>query len=639
MTETKRGLARRDLLRAGAALSAAPVLMGASSSPFTFNRRLPDELHKKIKELAPHGITAIGVTPGGGWSIAAGARKSFSRNVPDACYQQIRSFSASGRIINCIAFPPGPGDGWLVATDESTRWSNLPGECESRLRRLINRGRKIKHVAFPPTGENRWLIITDSGFFARKIDDQLYQILRNYKAGKTEIRRVVFGANNSWVLLATDGVQSRGIDAELSNKLLSMQTQRKLPMEVTLYPATQGWSAYASGRGVRPPTRMRQFEQSVDLARGSLKRTSTNISIYGRMKAQQVPGVAIALIRGNRLDWAGGYGVLEDQRSDAIHPETHFQVASVSKAVAGLGVYRLVQETRGLALDDEIDQHIAWNIPRRAACANFQGKPTIRDMLMHTSGIIGRGTTFPVNQCRGLTQGRGGSAGHYPLSVRGVPSIDQIKNGNTTNTTGDTIPRFEYVRSPGTYSYSGQGYTVLQHLIEEVSGLSFDDYMLTKILQPLGMTESTFSQNYPASWRRDQQLAQGHDGGKVTSPRVRLYPESAAAGMRSTVLDLAKFVIELNVGAEKGGQILGKSAMIDMIRNSSLNGNDSLSSTLGPYSHGGRQNGFRSMIRGYPNEKGGYVILTNASGPRNAVGAALLTQELEDTLQRVYGWA
>jgi len=504
---------------------------------------------------------------------------------------------------------------------------------------LISQGRKIKHVAFPPVGENRWLIITDNGFFARNIDDQLYQILRNYEAGKTEVRRVVFGRDNSWVLLATDGFQSRGIDAELSNKLLSMQTQRKLPMEVTLFPAMQGWSAYASGRGVRPATRMRQFEQSVDLVRSSVTRQATNISIYGRMKAQQVPGVAIALIRGNKLDWAGGYGVLEAQRLDAVHPESHFHVASVSKAVAGLGVYRLVEETRGLELDDEIDQHIAWNIPRRSACANFRGKPTIRDMLMHTSGIIGRDTTFPLNECSQLIVGRGGGAGHYPASTRRLPTIDQIKNGTTTNTTGNTVPRFEYVRAPGTYSYSGQGYTVLQHLIEEVSGLSFDEYMRIKVLQPLGMNESTFSQNYPASWKREQQLAQGHSRGEVTSPRVRLYPESAAAGMRSTVLDLAKFVIELNVGAVKGGKILGKTAMIDMIRNSSLNGNGPSGSTLSPYSHGGRQNGFRSMIRGYPNKQAGYVILTNASGPRNAVGADRLTQELEATLRRLYGWA
>ncbi|MFC7641023.1 serine hydrolase [Streptosporangium lutulentum] len=81
---------------------------------------------------------------------------------------------------------------------------------------------------------------------------------------------------------------------------------------------------------------MRQFENAVG---GS--------TIWQRMSAYRTPGVAVAVVVGNKIAWSTGYGWLEAGGAAAAHPETAFQAASISKAVTAIGVLRLLR-TRGI---------------------------------------------------------------------------------------------------------------------------------------------------------------------------------------------------------------------------------------------------------------------------------------------------
>src|SRR5690606_21638422 len=92
--------------------------------------------------------------------------------------------------------------------------------------------------------------------------------------------------------------------------------------------------------------------------------------------------------------------------------------------------------------------------------------------------------------------------------------------------------------------YSGGGYTILQLALTDSTGRPFAEILQNAVLGPLGMTRSAFEQ--PLSPARDRNAARGHgEDGTSMGAKWHVYPELAAAGLWTTPLDLAKFVIEV----------------------------------------------------------------------------------------------
>ncbi|WP_224367941.1 serine hydrolase domain-containing protein [Hyalangium versicolor] len=147
-----------------------------------------------------------------------------------------------------------------------------------------------------------------------------------------------------------------------------------------------------------------------------------------------------------------------------------FQVASLSKWITAWGVMTLVEQGK-LELDAPVSRYLTrWRLPE----SPYNDQVTLRRVLSHTAGF---------------TDGLG-YAGFPP----GAP-IQSLEESLTR--AADASPgaagavRVGY--KPGTdWRYSGGGYTLLQLLIEEVSGEPFNDYMRRAVLVPLGMTGSTF---------------------------------------------------------------------------------------------------------------------------------------------------
>ena len=192
-----------------------------------------------------------------------------------------------------------------------------------------------------------------------------------------------------------------------------------------------------------------------------------------RMAALHVPGVSIAVVHDGRIEWAQGFGVVI-MGGAPVDPGTLFQAGSISKPVAALAALHLVQEGR-LSLDTDVNQTLkSWKLPASAAA---EGKPaTLRELLTHTAGLTVHG--FP------------GYAAGEP-----VPALVQVLNGekpaNTKPIVVDT--------APGTlWRYSGGGFTIAQLMMIDVSGQPFPKLMHDVVLQPLGMSHSTYEQPLPA---------------------------------------------------------------------------------------------------------------------------------------------
>jgi CubicO group peptidase (beta-lactamase class C family) len=173
------------------------------------------------------------------------------------------------------------------------------------------------------------------------------------------------------------------------------------------------------------------------------------------LRAEEVPGAAVALIRDGKVVWTEGYGVANAITGEPVTPDTLFEVASNSKVVTAYVALRLVDQGV-LSLDEPLNAYLPepWLHP-----SEYQDEITLRHVLSHTSGL-GHGTG--------------------EKDVRFVPGSG--------------------------YSYSAGGYLYLQEVIEAVTGRSLDAVAEEMVFEPLGMSSSSFVHRAETSAR----TANGH---------------------------------------------------------------------------------------------------------------------------------
>ena len=205
----------------------------------------------------------------------------------------------------------------------------------------------------------------------------------------------------------------------------------------------------------------------------------------------------------------------------SVNENTVFPVASISKWITSFGVLKLVEQGK-LDLDKPVDDYLTrWHLPE----SEFDNKKvTVRKLLSHSSGLVDDlgYDGFPPNET--------------------VQTIEEslTKASDTDYSDGVAIVGYE----PGSkYMYSGAGYTILQLLIEEISGKSFQEYMTQEVLEPLKMENSTFV----LTEKPNIQLAQiyKNDG---TTREMNKFTALAAASLFTTTADLSKF-LEANISS------------------------------------------------------------------------------------------
>lgn len=225
----------------------------------------------------------------------------------------------------------------------------------------------------------------------------------------------------------------------------------------------------------------------------------------------------------------------------AVDRSTAFQVASLSKWITAWGVMALVEEGR-LDLDTPVNDYLTrWKLP---AGAFDNDAVTVRRLLSHTAG---------------LTDGLG-YAGFAPgTPVQSLEASLTRASDASPGASGEVKVGLE----PGsTWKYSGGGYTLLQLLIEEVSGQSFEAYMQSSVFQPLGMSQSTFV------WDDDRvNLARFYDEAGAHAPHLR-YTALAASSLYTSLSDMELFVkahFERDNGASAGRGVVDRRSL-DLIK-------------------------------------------------------------------------
>src|SRR5262249_51211579 len=146
-------------------------------------------------------------------------------------------------------------------------------------------------------------------------------------------------------------------------------------------------------------------------------------SIWDRMKHYDVPGVSVAVALNNKLSFASSYGFCEAGKPDAVLGGTAVQAPSVSKVIAAIGYHRLAQDGK-LGLDDGIGPKLGWTLPVRACGKKaWLDQVTIRRLMQHNGGVMGRGSSYPLTACSGFTGDGGGYGGYADTAGVGVPTL------------------------------------------------------------------------------------------------------------------------------------------------------------------------------------------------------------------------
>ncbi|MEP2987765.1 MAG: serine hydrolase domain-containing protein [Parasphingorhabdus sp.] len=230
-----------------------------------------------------------------------------------------------------------------------------------------------------------------------------------------------------------------------------------------------------------------------------------------RIKQEQVGNLGVLLIEDGQI--AGSYYA---SVGEPVGPDSVFQVASLSKWVTAWGVMAMVEDGK-LDLDKPVSRYLTrWQLPE----SEFSNEAvTTRLLLSHTAGL-GDGLGYAGFDKKEDVQ-------TLEASLTRAKDASPGKDGFTS-----------VAHKPGEkWDYSGGGFTLLQLMVEEVSGQSFNEYMKERIFEPLGMNRSTFDYDEAVLLG----LAENYNQhGSIEA--LKRYTSLAAASLHTSPADMAKFV-------------------------------------------------------------------------------------------------
>lgn len=311
----------------------------------------------------------------------------------------------------------------------------------------------------------------------------------------------------------------------------------------------------------------------------------------GQIEIRGLPGVVVGVVSGDDLVWAEAFGHADIAEDRPMEIDTRFRMASHSKLFTATAIMQLREEGK-LRLDDPVADYLPW--------FTFQGAApedppvTIEHLLTHSSGL--------------------------PREARAhwtdfdFPTAEEIR---------ELMPDRRAPFSPEVrWKYSNLAYTIAGMVVEEVSGMSWADYVQANIFDPLGMSASSVD-------RPDPELATPYgsrmpDGSRDIFPFVDARGMAAATGLTSTVEDMARFVsAQFREGARGGDRILSTASLREMHRVRMLENTWTRGQGIGfsvrrvdgeiYVGHGGGYPGYTTNTTIQLDSEVGVVVLTNTN--------------------------
>ena len=246
------------------------------------------------------------------------------------------------------------------------------------------------------------------------------------------------------------------------------------------------------------------------------------------MKKHQVPGVSIALVDGEKIVWARGFGYADREKGMRASAETIYQTGSISKVFTATAVMQHVAQGH-IDLDGPIQKYL----PGFSMRSRWDVSPAVtpRALLSHHAGL-------PTYHLKGFFS-------NQPLA----DLVAELKPEHLAYPSGQV------------FNYSNLGPNLMGLAMETISGVPFTEHMRHSLLTPLGMRDSSFAPGPEFAPR----MARGYINGKASDPvHIRDVP---AGALVSNVLDLARFMrFAVGQGSLDGQPILAPEYLSQMFQ-------------------------------------------------------------------------
>ena len=307
------------------------------------------------------------------------------------------------------------------------------------------------------------------------------------------------------------------------------------------------------------------------------------------LKNGDIPGAVVSVVKDGQVVTTRGYGWADTGASGgqpvAVDPQTSlFRVASISKIPTSIAVMQLVEQGK-VDLDADISAYLDFEIERR-----FDEPLTLRHLLTHSAGFEERWKVAPMTDLE--------------ASVKSDPPVQVFAPGTT----------------PG---YSNYGIALAGYIVQRVSGQPFETYVREHVLEPAGMTTSTYEQPLPAGLAGSLGPGYTSTGEKIPFELMGDFP---AGSLTVSAPDFAAF---MNAQLSRSPKLLREKTWEQMwspgLGEDKL-GNRAKAGEMGlgyfdlsrhgrrVVGHGGDIQGWHSQFELYPEEKTGIFISYNGDG-------------------------
>lgn len=323
------------------------------------------------------------------------------------------------------------------------------------------------------------------------------------------------------------------------------------------------------------------------------------------MKLWNIPGTAISIVKDNQVVYAKGFGVKDlSAPSGRVDEHTCFKIASVSKAFTPVIVAQLVDEGK-LKWNDKVKDLLpGFKLKDKFATDNFR----VKDLFCHWSGLPRQAGTNFMNL--------------------GFSTQDMLK------LTAQIEPAYSF-RSD--FRYNTMFYSISALLVEKLTGRSWEENLRSRILVPLGMTEtSTGADGLMLAENKAQSHTAQMELGRIKvepipyehQPMHRLTEISAAGGIVSNVTDMARWLMfQMGDGTVGGRRLVSKKQMDEIHKGVSIAKQSEDAITLYGYGwyveqsvkgklywHTGSGYGHTAICGWLPELKLGFMVSCNTDG-------------------------
>src|ERR1700754_990279 len=322
---------------------------------------------------------------------------------------------------------------------------------------------------------------------------------------------------------------------------------------------------------------------------------------FAKAYVAPAPGCAAAVSLNGDVVFEKAFGLADLEHNVPNTAQTIFESGSVAKQFTAAALVLLQQDGK-LSIDDPVRKYIP-ELP------DYGSPLTIRHLLNHTAGLRDWGTVLSLT-----------GAGRGDRVISQDLALDVITHQRAL----DFKPGAEY-------SYSNSGYNLAAIIVERVSKQKFPAFVEERLFKPLGMTNSSWRDDYQriVPNRAQAYSRQGNGPWRLNMPFMNVYGNG---GMLTTVGDWMKWNAMLD------SQSLGAPLVTALETQGVLNDGREISYALGlevatykglkDVSHGGATAGYQTFLTRYSNSKVSVGVMCNGTSPSAGGIAASITDEI-----------